>query len=88
MLIKHLFLITPWPELAKELYRPSDRRLSAKLVPTFADGGPLDQRDGSLLPYSQISRPEPLLFLSSSSSLVLTRLSGPRSRPTTSQKIW
>jgi hypothetical protein len=31
--------------------------------------------------------PEPLLFHSSSSSIVLTRLSGPRSRPTTSQKI-
>jgi hypothetical protein len=28
---------TPWPESASELYRPSDRRLSAKLVPTFAD---------------------------------------------------
>jgi hypothetical protein len=28
---------TPWPECANELYRPSDRRLSAKLVPTFAD---------------------------------------------------
>jgi hypothetical protein len=27
-------------------------------------------------------------FLSSSSSVVLTRLGGPRSRPTTSQKIW
>jgi hypothetical protein len=25
------------PESASELYRPSDRRLSAKLVPTFAD---------------------------------------------------
>jgi hypothetical protein len=24
-----------WPESASELYRPSDRRLSAKLVPTF-----------------------------------------------------
>jgi hypothetical protein len=32
--------------------------------------------------------PEPLLFHSSSSSINLTRLSGPRSRPTTSQKIW
>jgi hypothetical protein len=32
------------------------------------------------------SRPEPLLFLPSSSSIVLTRLSGPRCRPTTSQK--
>jgi hypothetical protein len=38
--------------------------------------------------YSRLSRPEPLLFLSSSSSVVLTRLSGLRSRPTTSQKIW
>jgi hypothetical protein len=28
---------TPWPQSASELYRPSDRRLSAKLVPTFAD---------------------------------------------------
>jgi hypothetical protein len=28
---------TPWPESASELYRPSDRRLSAKLVPTLAD---------------------------------------------------
>jgi hypothetical protein len=27
---------TPWPESASELYRPSDRRLSAKLVPTFS----------------------------------------------------
>jgi hypothetical protein len=26
---------TPWSESASELYRPSDRRLSAKLVPTF-----------------------------------------------------
>jgi hypothetical protein len=46
------------------------------------------QLDGSLRPYSQFSRPESLLFLPSSSSVVLTRLSGPRSRPTTSQKIW
>jgi hypothetical protein len=28
---------TPWPQSASELYRPSDRRLFAKLVPTFAD---------------------------------------------------
>jgi hypothetical protein len=28
---------TPWPESVSELYRPSDRCLSAKLVPTFAD---------------------------------------------------
>jgi hypothetical protein len=30
---------TPWRDSASELYRPSDRRLSAKLVPTFADRG-------------------------------------------------
>jgi hypothetical protein len=45
------------------------------------------QRDGSLRPYSRFSRPEPLLFLPSSSSVIFTRLSGPGSRPTTSQKI-
>jgi hypothetical protein len=31
--------ITPWLESAIELYRPSDHRLSATLVPTFADRG-------------------------------------------------
>jgi hypothetical protein len=30
---------TLWPESASELYWPSDRRLSAKLAPTFAAGG-------------------------------------------------
>jgi hypothetical protein len=30
-------IITPWLQSASELYRPSDHRLSAKLVPTFAD---------------------------------------------------
>jgi hypothetical protein len=44
------------------------------------------QRSGSPRLYSRFSSPEPLLFLPSSSSIVLTRLSGPRSRPTTSQK--
>jgi hypothetical protein len=28
---------TPWPESANELYRPSDHRLSANLMPTFAE---------------------------------------------------
>jgi hypothetical protein len=46
------------------------------------------QRDGFLRPYSRLSRLEPLIFLPSSSSVVLTMLSGPRSRPTTSQEIW
>jgi hypothetical protein len=76
---------TPWSQSASELYRQSNRRLLAKLVPTFEDRGvPRCQRDGSLRRYSRISRPKPLLFLPSSSSIVLTRLSGPRS---TSQKI-
>jgi hypothetical protein len=30
---------TPWPESASELYRPSNCRLLAKLVPAFADKG-------------------------------------------------
>jgi hypothetical protein len=59
-----------------------------KLVPNFADRGcpVLSLTD----PYDRIlfCRPEPLLFLSSSSSIVLTRLSGSRSRPIISQKIW
>jgi hypothetical protein len=33
----NLKLKTPWPASASELYRPSDRRLSEKLVPTFVD---------------------------------------------------
>jgi hypothetical protein len=41
---------------------------------------PRGRRDGSLRAYSRFPRLEPLLFLSSSSSVVLTRLSGPRSR--------
>jgi hypothetical protein len=46
---------TPWPESAIELYRPSDRRLSAKLVPTFADRGvPRGRGDGSLQPYARL----------------------------------
>jgi hypothetical protein len=32
-------LITPWPESASKLYRQSDSRLSAKLMPTFANRG-------------------------------------------------
>jgi hypothetical protein len=39
-------------------------------------------------PLSRFSRPEPLRFLSSSSSVVLTRQIGTRSRPITSQRMW
>jgi hypothetical protein len=30
---------TPWPKSASELYQPSNRRLSVKLLPIFADRG-------------------------------------------------
>jgi hypothetical protein len=36
---KHKLKQTPRSESASELYRPSDRRLSAKWLPTFADRG-------------------------------------------------
>jgi hypothetical protein len=44
---------------------------------------PRGQRDGSLGPYSRFSRQEPLLFYQVAPQFVLTRLSGPRSRPNT-----
>jgi hypothetical protein len=37
MLQYKIFKQTPWPESASELYRPSDRRLSAKFMPTFCE---------------------------------------------------
>jgi hypothetical protein len=80
---------TPWPESASEPYRPSDRHLSAKLVATCVDRVVTrSQLDGSPTAVISFSRPDPLLFLPSSSSIVLRKLSGPRSRPTTSLKIW
>jgi hypothetical protein len=51
---------TPWSESASELYRPSDRRLSAKWLPTFADKG--CHVVSVMDPYSRFSRQEPLLF--------------------------
>jgi hypothetical protein len=42
---------------ASKLYPPSDRRLLAKLVPTFCGYRlPRGQRDGSLRPYSRFSK--------------------------------
>jgi hypothetical protein len=74
---------TPWSESASELYRPSDRRLPAKWLPTFADKGchavSVTYPYGRILCFLDRSR----YFLSGSSSVVLTRLSGPRTRPTT-----
>jgi hypothetical protein len=61
-------------EVSANFLRIESVAWSAQRIPMAADLGFLD--------------PEPLLFHSSSSSVVLTRLSGPRSRPTTSQKIW
>jgi hypothetical protein len=56
--------------VCERLYRPSDRRLSAKLVPSFADREvSCGQRSGSF-------RQEQLLFLSRSSSILLTSPSG------------
>jgi hypothetical protein len=69
-------------ESASELYRHSDRRFSAKLVPTFMDREvSRSQRGLFLRSYSRLSRAKPLFFRSSSSSVVLTTLSGPCSRP-------
>jgi hypothetical protein len=80
--LKHITKLSPWPESA------SDRHLSTNLVKTFAARGvSRSQRGGSPTAVISICRPEPLLFLPSSSSVVLMRLSGPRSRPSTSQKI-
>jgi hypothetical protein len=59
-----------------------------KLVPTLADREcrvvSATDPHGRNLGFLDL---EPLLFHSSSSSVILTRLSGPRSRPTTSQKV-
>jgi hypothetical protein len=44
---------TPWPESASKLYRPRDRRLLAKLVPTFAHRS-CGQRDGFATPVFSI----------------------------------
>jgi hypothetical protein len=54
----------------------------------FADGAchVVSVTDPYGRPYYRISSPEPLLFLQSRSSVALTRPSGSRFRPTTSQK--
>jgi hypothetical protein len=80
---------TPRPVSASELCQPSYRLLSAKLVPIIGDKGLSHSQPGEFpSAVISVSGPEPLLFLPSSSSVVLKRLSGPRSRPTTCQKMW
>jgi hypothetical protein len=69
---------TPWASDRERTKLTSDYRLSAKLVPTFADRGcrVISMTD----PYGPnlcFFRPEQLLFLSSNSSIVVTRLSDP-----------
>jgi hypothetical protein len=78
---------TPCPQSTSELYPPIDRPFVAKL-PTFTERYyviSVTDPYGCILGFLGRSR---YFFLSSSSSVVLTRLSGPRSRPTTPQKIW
>jgi hypothetical protein len=79
---------TPWIESESELYRPSYRRLSANLVPNWADRG--CRVVSATDPHGRqfrFSRPE-TLFSWNSISIILMRLSGPHSRYTTSQRIW
>jgi hypothetical protein len=38
-IVTNIIKETPWPESASELNRPSDRRLSATLMPTFKNRG-------------------------------------------------
>jgi hypothetical protein len=61
-------------EVSANFLRISGVAWSAQRIPTAVNLGFLD--------------PEPLLFHSSSSPVILTRLSEPPSRPTMSQKIW
>jgi hypothetical protein len=60
---------TRWHLSANELYRPNDRRLSAKLVPTFADTLLRGQHNGSLLLYSKFPGPDPLHFFQAAPQL-------------------
>jgi hypothetical protein len=59
------------------------------LVPTFADRGVSHgQRGGSPMVINLFSRLEPLVFFQVAPHLSSQGLSGPRSRPTATQKIW
>jgi hypothetical protein len=70
--------------VSQELYQPSDRRLSEKLVPTFADRGyhvfSVTDPYGRIFAFLDRSR---YFFFQVSSSIIHMRLMGPRSRPTT-----
>jgi hypothetical protein len=68
--------------LVRERIEPIERPpLVGEVSETFEDRGmSRGQRDGSLRPYSRFSKPEQPHFLSSSSPIVLTRLSHPKSQ--------
>jgi hypothetical protein len=67
--------LTPWPQSVSKLYHSSIvGEVSANFCGQKVSRG---QRSGSSRLYSRFSRLEPLLFLPSSSSIVLTRLSDP-----------
>jgi hypothetical protein len=64
----------------------ADRRI---VVPTFEDRGvSRGQCVGSLTVVNLSFLDRSRYFFLSSSSFILTKLSGPRSRPTATQKIW
>jgi hypothetical protein len=47
-----IIIISPCSESGIELHRPSDRRLSAKLLPTFADSG-VSRNQRRRIPYGR-----------------------------------
>jgi hypothetical protein len=62
---------------------------AGEVVPTFAGRGCCVVREANTFAHSsQFSRSKPPLFLSSSSPIILIRLSKSRSSSNTSQKIW
>jgi hypothetical protein len=70
--------IPPWLESERELYRPSDLRLSTKLVPTFTDRG--CHMVSVMDPYCRILGcldRNRYFFFQVAHSIVLTSLSGP-----------
>jgi hypothetical protein len=87
--MQHTKKKTLWFESASELYRPSDRHLSAKWLPTCADRKchvvSVTDPSGRI---SRFSRQEPLLSYQVAPQFVLTRLTAPRSRSTTFFFSW
>jgi hypothetical protein len=59
-----------------------------EVMPILAGRGMLRGQRHDPTAVSPFTRPRAATYLSSSSSIYLTRLSGHRSRPTATQKIW